>query len=280
MIGMNRIDYMWQRMMTIRIREQGITSKLCMIILLSIVCATTVNAFQTPYNNLVDNLVLPRDTEINWVGRDLVQNGHRMQILSFRSRLSSNEIIEFFNTYWSDFSNNSLVRSPDDSNVVLSTVGSWKTIGVLDTDRQIVVQVQRASSSNINRDSGFISTGFISSMELQTQSAYTRVPFSHPHGSVLLSTTHSNDSDKDTAYTGFEATTSVVMVPGTVDGIAAFYKSHMTRNGWVLQTDHSTKISGAQMYTRTGETSEISFNRQSYNQVIVTLNRLSKRSSQ
>jgi len=255
-------------------------SRLFMMIFLYIVHGTTVNAFQTLHNNLVDDLVLPRGTEINWVGRDLLQNGHRMQILSFRSRLSSHEIIDFFNTYWSDFSNTSPVRSPDDSNVVLSTVGSWKTIGVLDTDRQIVVQVQRASPSNINRDSGFISTGFISSMELRTQSAYTRVAFSHPNGSVLLSTTHSNDSDKDTAYTGFEATTSVVMVQGSVDGITAFYRNHMTRNGWVLQTDHSTKTSGAQMYTRAGETSEISFNRQSYDQVIVTLNRLSKRSSQ
>lgn len=269
---------MRQVIIIINKRGEAFTINIFFVLML-VICSQPVSAFQTSQNDLVDSLTLPRDMEVNWVGRDLVQNGHRLQILKFRSRLDSEEIINYFNTRWSEFADNSPFKSSGNTNVVLSSVGSWKTIGVMDSDRQIVVQVQRLGSSNSNNDTGFISTGFISSMELQAQTAYTRIAFAHPSGSILLSTTHSNDNDKDTAYTGFEATTSVVMVPGSVDGVTDFYRSHMIRNGWILQTDHSTGNASAQMYTRSGETTEISFNRQSYDQVFVTLNRISKRHS-
>lgn len=249
--------------------------------IVSITLITPANAFQTTNSNLVDDLIFPHDTDVFWVGRDIVQNGHRMQVIKFRSRLDSNEFIEFFKNQWlEEVTDSSSIRSSDGSNVVLSAVGQWKTIGVLDSDRQIVVQVQRSGFSNNTDDSEFLSTGFISSMDLRSENAYTRVAFPHPSGSVLISTTHSNDSGSDTAYTGFEATTSIVMVEGSVEETAAFYQSQMTRNGWALQAEHSTATAAAMMYTRSGETSELSLNRQSYGQVLVTLNRTSKGRSQ
>ena len=203
------------------------------------------------YANL-EQVRIPPDTDLRWVGRDLLQNDRQMQIAILDSKLSVDEVISFYTELWLP---NQIEGSPGS---ITEKIREWSIVSTIVNNTLLVVQVK--VGKHVNQASGFIS-----SMNLDTalsvpvvgMSALPQFP-----GSTLISRTHSTDFSHARNNQGQHSAkavsmTTILLNDSSVASNYEFYSAVMQERGWKLVADKYDHSSAALIFNSSGRSSEI-----------------------
>lgn len=162
----------------------------------------------------IQHIEHPPETSMTWVGERIEHNGMPMQILQLNSRLSKDELFEFYQELWKP------MHAPDQQATVEKSVGEWQMISTLLDDHNVVVQV-KSSSTGLE--------GFMSATPLDYRPEQSTIARHFPRqwGTELLSSTQSQDG-------GVKATTLVLKNTHTLESNHEFYERTLQANGWTL----------------------------------------------
>jgi len=213
------------------------------------------------------SLDLPPDTDLQWIGKDLQQNGHRMEVASIDSQLPVTEMVEFYQTVWEGN------RSGDTPGSLTEKAGEWVIVSTLTGNSMMVVQLQPNGLGG--------SSGFLSRMELE-QSPVKESQFPEPPVSRKLSSTQSTDFNTSPGFWSSDnkqriALTSLYLSDRSVPTNFEFYRSEMNFRGWQLVFKTLNSSSAAMAFTRDADAVEVAITQfGEHEQSLVVINELDR----
>lgn len=202
----------------------------------------------TAHANL-DRLSLPPQSQLRWVGRDLVQNARELQIATLESKLTTESVIAFYSNLWES---NAQDGSPGS---IVENLGEWVIVSTVVDNSLLVVQQKPGTGDNQ-------STGFVSWTRLGLATSTTGQLLPEPAGSTLISHIRSTDFNQSVNNLGEQSasavgTTSMLWNDASVASNFEFYRSAMQERGWTLVADRIDHASAALLFSKHGSTSEI-----------------------
>ena len=212
---------------------------------------------------VLEELKLPPESEIRWVGRDLVQNSRDMQIAVLESKLTTQAVVAFYQELWESHAQDGSPGS------IVDQLREWSIVSTVIDNSLVVVQ----QKPDIGRNQ---STGFISWMSLDGNGPSFSDGLPEPAGSTLISHTRSTDFNQTVNNLGEHSasatgTTTMLMNENSVASNFEFYRSVMQERGWRLVTEQFDHTKAALIFIKTGSTSEIAFSEYSDEQSVKTL---------
>ena len=167
-------------------------------------------------------VVAPPHSTVAWVADDLNQNGVPMQIQTFTSSSSLDELTDFYRQQWAS----------DGQAAVETQMGEWYVIGQRQGDYYVTVQARQVGKQ--------ASEGFIAVNDLKPLlDGRTDVDNAFPRmgGSVMISNTATRDA-------GRPATTLLFENSYAVNANASFYVGELKSSGWSLRTSFDRPENG------------------------------------
>lgn len=195
------------------------------------------------------DLRLPPDSQLRWVGRELVQNSMNMQIATLDSKLSAKAVVAFYQDIWQ---NNAVDGSPGS---IVEQLREWSIVSTV-TDNSLFVVQQKAGTGENQ------STGFVSWMSLDKTSLSLHSTLPQPAGSTVISFTRSTDFNQSVNNLGESAgsaagTTTMLLNTASVSSNYEFYRSVMQERGWKLVADQFDHSKAALIFSNRDSNSEI-----------------------
>lgn len=201
-------------------------------------------------------MIIPPSSNVQWVGKDMVQNGVPMQIQSFSSDSGVADVLAYYRDNWNTGSKFQAVEN---------NVGDWQIIGKQVGDYMLTVQVKNGSTSS--------SEGYMAISKLPVFDGDSKLDESFPRlgGTSVVSDTRSNDDGK-------KAKTLILQNSYSVQSNISFYEANLPSKGWQKRQSRpsgKSDVPGHVMYfERSGEACHIVIN-QDRNGKTVTLVNLS-----
>ncbi len=200
----------------------------------------------------LDDFPLPDRSESWWVTKGSNHNGHQIQIMRFKSRLTPSEVLQFYKSLWQS-----------DSEVpgfMQSSANGWQLISRLTEHYQWVVQVKVASGRTA-------SVGLISQLALKNTVAngIANIKFMPDmHGGTLVSSTHSEEPAL--------ARTQTVLFSGRPGRVADTVKRHAQDHGWDLQDEYVHKQAVTLRFQRAGRQLDVALASSQHGRTLIFLN--------
>lgn len=187
-----------------------------LLVVLAVTVSHTAVAGQWP------QVVAPPRSTVAWVADDLNQNGVPMQIQTFSSPSSLDELTGFYRQQWAS----------DGQAAVESQLGEWHVIGQRQGDYYVTVQARQIGKQ--------ASEGFIVVNDLKpllAGRAEIDDVFPRMGGTVMISNTTTRDA-------GRSAKTLLLENTYTVNANASFYAGELKSSGWALRTSFDRPENG------------------------------------
>lgn len=164
----------------------------------------------------------PPRSAVQWVAENMTQNGIPMQVKTFYSATSLDDVLSFYREKWTG----------NGEAAVENQLGEWVVIGRRDGDYYMTVQARAIGS---NETEGFIAVNDLSVLLAERASAADEFP--SMGGTSVVSNTVSYDE-------GREAKTLILQNDYSVDSNASFYIGELKSAGWALRTSFERPEAG------------------------------------
>lgn len=164
--------------------------------------------------NALREVPLPPGATLAIVGENLLQNGSRVSIATFRSENSAEQVLEFYREHWPD--------TDDAPGYVEHNIEPWQIISRVSNNINLVLQLQRDDRGG--------SSGLLSALDLE-KSGERLDPIALPAGTEVLSSTGSEDQ-------GRQADTWFLRSRARVGEVAGFYADYFAGQGWTVVSEH------------------------------------------
>lgn len=168
------------------------------------------------------DVVAPPRSTVAWVADDLNQNGVPMQIQTFTSATSLDELMQFYRQQWTS----------DEQAAIENQLGEWYVIGQRQGDYYVTVQARQVGK---NASEGFIAVNQLKS--LLSGRADVDDEFPRLGGTTLVSNTTTRDSSR-------AAKTLLMENSYTVNANGSFYAGELKSAGWALRKNFERPEAG------------------------------------
>ena len=201
----------------------------------------------------LEQTAIPPDTDLRWVGREMLQNDRQMQIAILDSKLSVDEVISFYRDHWQ---NNRAHGGPGS---ISEKLREWSIVSTIFNNSLLVVQIKAGKHGS--RSSGFISSMSLDAASLATVMSVPELP--QLPGSTLVSRTRSTDfnhvrTNQGQSSAKAEGMTSIFINDSSVAGNYDFFAVVMRERGWKLVAEKFSHSNAALIFSRSDRSSEIS----------------------
>jgi len=166
-------------------------------------------------------IVNPPEADVVWVGDDINQNGLLMKIKNFKTKLSIDDVIDFYRIEW---------HSDSKEKPVENDLGPWKVIGKQVGEYYLTVQVKSSNNDN--------SEGFMGVSKLPVYAGNNEnLDFPYLDGTTVESNTSTNDIGKS-------GQTFVLQNDYSIQSNVSFYESELPARGWAITHRDKQTVSG------------------------------------
>lgn len=189
----------------------------------------------------LQELRVPPETRLSWVGKRIEQNGMPMQIVQLQSSLPLAEVLRFYREDWRNY------HKPGARATVSRPVGEWQMLSTLVDEHNVVVQLKREAGQT---------TGFLSATPLDTPTRQNAIARHFPRqgGALLVSSTESNDG-------GAKATTLILQNNYSLRANQVFYETSLQKNGWTLSRSSVVDGTAVMLFGRSSGSLELAMRR-------------------
>ena len=232
----------------------GYPGQRCVWIVLLLISTSQVLSEEYPPDLRV--LPVPSGTHVSWVGRELLHNGTRFNIQSFRSSQPIARVLNYYRDLWASNAGRSDVPGYQEQ-----SIGEWSVIGNLAGRFSTVLQVKTGPQST--------TVGFVSTVELHQRPRPVQLPndISVPGGSVLLSHTTTGDQLKNQG-------TWIVENINSVSVNRRYFIRQMKFAGWHLAASENQATQVVMMFNAKRARCEITMTQSNAGKTIILINRV------
>ena len=161
-------------------------------------------------------VVAPPGSRVQWVGKEMVQNGVPMSVRRFDTSMSPKQVLQYYRERWTTGP-----RRPP----VENRVGGWRVIGRQVGGYYVTVQVRPGAGGS----EGFIGVSMLP--QLKAEPELDR-EFPRLAGTEVVSDTRSEDEGKS-------GQTLILRNDYSVITNAQYYREQLPARGWALRQDYS-----------------------------------------
>lgn len=195
----------------------------------------------------------PENAKLAWISQNLNQDGMLLDIQTFRSDESVENVLSFYREVW--------FKEGEIPGFVENKLGEWAIISQLRDESNIVLQVKP-------REDG-TTEGFLSKAIKNSGVGQPKLDFPMPDGTERFSSSYIEEDETEVHTMTFLSTQSV-------GNAANFYRSSMARKGWRLAKEDEVDGNQIMLFNRNGDRCELVVSQLDSESTVIHVNRVKR----